>query len=127
MLSKVKSQLDELTSKVGFLDSVKKYLEVLMQTSLLRLCLMPSPNNPPLLVLYVAFLQVLSVDQWGLDASLLPCLAVCGSLDLQSSGDPSVLSFGTSNCKCPLQAGSPLGLMAHLYARYSPFDPLLQQ
>ncbi len=68
----------------------------------------------------VEFRQILSVDQWGLEVSLLPSLAVCGSgsLDLQSSEDPSVLSFGTSNGKSMLQAGSPLGLMAYLYARY---------
>lgn len=31
MLSKLKSQLEELRSKVVFLDSVKKYLEVMMK------------------------------------------------------------------------------------------------
>ncbi|KAE8280313.1 hypothetical protein D5F01_LYC20872 [Larimichthys crocea] len=91
MLSKLKAQFEELRSKVVFLDGVKKYLEIL------------------------------SVDQWGLEVSLLPSLAVCGpgSLDLQSSEDPSVLSFGTSKGKTTLQAGSPLGLMAYLYARFS--------
>lgn len=60
------------------------------------------------------------MDQWGLEVSLLPSLAVCGSgsLDLQSSQDPSVLCFGTSKEKSTLQAGSPQGLMAYLYARY---------
>lgn len=68
----------------------------------------------------LAFLQVLSVDQWGLEVSLLPSLAVCGpgSLDLQSAEDPSVLCFSASKGKSTLQAGSALGLMAYLYARY---------
>ncbi|KAM3833836.1 kinase non-catalytic C-lobe domain-containing protein 1 [Diretmus argenteus] len=89
MLSKLRSQLEELRSRVEFLDSVKKYLEML------------------------------SVDQRGLEVSLLPSLAACGPgpLDLQSSEDPAVLSFGTSKGKRTLQAGSPLGLLAYLYAR----------
>uniref|UniRef100_A0A7N6A0M2 Kinase non-catalytic C-lobe domain containing 1 n=2 Tax=Anabas testudineus TaxID=64144 RepID=A0A7N6A0M2_ANATE len=99
MLSKLKLQLEELRSKVVFLDCVKKYLEIL------------------------------SVDQWGLEVSLLPSVAVCGlgSLDLQSSEDPSVLSFGTSKGKSTLQAGSPLGLMAYLYARNAAKEGYIQQ
>ncbi|XP_037829653.1 kinase non-catalytic C-lobe domain-containing protein 1 isoform X3 [Kryptolebias marmoratus] len=99
MISKLKSQLEELRSKVVFLDCVKKYL------------------------------QVLSVDQWGLEVSLLPSLAGCGcdSLDLQSSEDSSVLSFGSSKGKRTLQAGSPLGLMAYLYARNVAVEGYIQQ
>ncbi|KAM9345440.1 kinase non-catalytic C-lobe domain-containing protein 1 [Symphorus nematophorus] len=99
MLSKLKTQFEELRSKVIFLDSVKKYLELL------------------------------NVDQWGLEVSLLPSLAVCGPdpLDLQSSEDPSVLSFGTSKGKSTLQAGSPLGLMAYLYARNAAVEGYIQQ
>ncbi|XP_072247535.1 kinase non-catalytic C-lobe domain-containing protein 1 isoform X2 [Leuresthes tenuis] len=99
MLSKLKSQLEELRSKVAFLDYVKKYLEIL------------------------------SVDQWGLEVSLLPSLAVCGreSLGLQSSEDPSVLSFGPSKGKISLQTGSPLGLMAYLYARHAAMEGYIQQ
>ncbi|XP_074502963.1 kinase non-catalytic C-lobe domain-containing protein 1 isoform X1 [Sebastes fasciatus] len=99
MLSKLKSQLEELRSKVVFLDCVKKYLEIL------------------------------SVDQWGLEVSLLPSLAVCGpgSLDFQSADDPSVLSFGTSKGKSAVQAGSPLGLMAYLYARNAAVEGFIQQ
>ncbi|KAM4729318.1 kinase non-catalytic C-lobe domain-containing protein 1 [Anableps anableps] len=99
MLSKLKSQLEELRSKVAFLDCVKKYLEVL------------------------------SVDQWGLEVSLLPSLAVCGchSMSLQSTEDPSVLSFGTSKGNRTLQAGSPLGLMAYLYARNAALEGYIQQ
>ncbi|XP_035848209.1 kinase non-catalytic C-lobe domain-containing protein 1 isoform X2 [Sander lucioperca] len=99
MLSKLTSQFEELRSKVVFLDCVKKYLEIL------------------------------SVDQWGLEVSLLPSLAVCGpvSVDIQSSEDPSVLSFGTSKGKSALQAGSPLGLMAYLYARNAAVEGYIQQ
>ncbi|XP_036980420.1 kinase non-catalytic C-lobe domain-containing protein 1 isoform X1 [Acanthopagrus latus] len=99
MLSKLKSQFEELRSKVVFLDGVKKYLEVL------------------------------SVDQWGLEVSLLPSLAVCGpgSLDLQSAEDPSVLCFSASKGKSTLQAGSPLGLMAYLYARNAAVEGYIQQ
>ncbi|KAM8860344.1 kinase non-catalytic C-lobe domain-containing protein 1 [Spinachia spinachia] len=99
MLSKLKSQLEELRSKVVFLDCVKKYLEVL------------------------------SVDEWGLEVPLLPALAVCGPgcVELQSSVDSSVLSFGTSKGKRALQAASPLGLMAYLYARNAAVDGFIQQ
>ncbi|XP_047207511.1 kinase non-catalytic C-lobe domain-containing protein 1 isoform X4 [Girardinichthys multiradiatus] len=99
MLSKLKSQLEELRSKVAFLDCVKKYLEVLC------------------------------VDQWGLEVSLLPSLAVCGchSLNLQSTEDPTVLSFGTTKGKRTLQTGSPLGLMAFLYARNAAAEGYIQQ
>uniref|UniRef100_UPI0037E750FF kinase non-catalytic C-lobe domain-containing protein 1 n=1 Tax=Semicossyphus pulcher TaxID=241346 RepID=UPI0037E750FF len=99
MLSKLKNQFEELRSKVVFLDGVKKYLEVL------------------------------SVEQWGLEVSLLPSLAVCGpgSLDLQSSEDLSVLSFGTSKGKSTLQAGSPEGLMAYLYGRNAAVEGFIQQ
>ncbi|XP_031731345.1 kinase non-catalytic C-lobe domain-containing protein 1 isoform X3 [Anarrhichthys ocellatus] len=133
MLSKLKSQLEELRSKVVFLDCVKKYLEVLTKyyrsqhysfsfTSTTTWLSYP-------LMSFLAFLQILSVDQWGLEVSLLPALAVCGpgSLDFQSSEDSSVLSFGTSKGKSTLQAGSPLGLMAHLYARNAAVEGFIQQ
>ncbi|KAM9364921.1 kinase non-catalytic C-lobe domain-containing protein 1 [Pholidichthys leucotaenia] len=99
LLSKLKSQLEELRYRVAFLDSVKKYL------------------------------KILSVDQWGLEVSLLPSLAFCNpdSLDLQSSEDLSFLSFGTNRGKRSLQAGSPLGLMAYLYARNSAVEGYIQQ
>ncbi|XP_074531430.1 kinase non-catalytic C-lobe domain-containing protein 1 [Halichoeres trimaculatus] len=99
MVSKLKTQLEELRSKVIFLDGVKKYLEVL------------------------------SVDQWGLEVSLLPSLTVCGpgSLDLQSSEEPSVLSFGTNKGRRTLQAGSPEGLMAYLYSRNAVVEGYIQQ
>ncbi|XP_061913856.1 kinase non-catalytic C-lobe domain-containing protein 1 [Entelurus aequoreus] len=99
MLSKLKSELDELRAKVIFLDDVKKYLET----------------------------QI--VAQWGLDVSLLPSLATCGpnTLTLQSSEDASVLNFATCKGKRHLQAGTPLGLMTYLYARNAASEGYIQQ
>ncbi|CAN9500046.1 unnamed protein product [Ophioblennius macclurei] len=98
MLSKLKSQFEELKSKVAFLDCVRRYLEIL------------------------------SVDQWGLEVSLLPSLTVCGpdSFDLHSSEDPTVLSFSNSKGKTALQTGSALGLMAYLYARNAVLEGYIQ-
>ncbi|KAK2852488.1 hypothetical protein Q7C36_007689 [Tachysurus vachellii] len=94
MLSKLRAQFDELRAKVEFLDSVRQYL------------------------------QVLYVDQWGLPLSLLPSLASSGSskIDLKDrTEDPTILSLvceqrRTRGC-CPVLAGTPKGLMAHLYSR----------
>ncbi|XP_033836120.1 kinase non-catalytic C-lobe domain-containing protein 1 [Periophthalmus magnuspinnatus] len=99
MLSKLKSQLEELRSRVIFLESVKKYLEVL------------------------------SIDQWGLEVSLLPSLADCGAdgLELQASEDSSVLSFNCCKGRSTLQLGSPLGLMAYLFARNAAMEGYIQQ
>ncbi|XP_030628134.1 kinase non-catalytic C-lobe domain-containing protein 1 [Chanos chanos] len=103
MLSKLKLQFEELKSKVEFLDSVKKYL------------------------------QVLSVDQWGLDPAALPSLALSDSpgLDTQSCEDPSALSLVCEQRRgkgsCPLVAGTPLGLMSYLYARNAHLEGYIQQ
>lgn len=116
MLLKLKSQFEELRSRVVFLECVKKYLEVETKP-LVRL---PVPKNSCSCAnVFLVCLKILNVDRWGLEASLLPSLAVFGpgSVDLQSSDDPSVLCFGTSRGKGSLQSGSPLGLMAYLYAR----------
>ncbi|KAF3708577.1 Protein very KIND [Channa argus] len=77
----------------------------------------------------ISLCSVLSVEQWGLELSLLPSLATCGQgfLDLQSTENPSGLSFGTSKGKRTLQAGSPLGLMAYLYARNAAVEGYIQQ
>ncbi|XP_062852260.1 kinase non-catalytic C-lobe domain-containing protein 1 isoform X2 [Trichomycterus rosablanca] len=102
MLPKLKAQLDELRTKVEFLDSVRQYL------------------------------QVLCVDQWGLPLSLLPSLASSDSsaVDLRASEDPSILSLvceqrRTRGC-CPLLAGTPKGLMAYLYARNAHLEGYIQ-
>lgn len=114
MLLKLKSQFEELRSRVVFLECVKKYLEV--ETRLLPVCLLSYCSSCKW---FLVCLKLLNVDRWGLEDSFLPSLAACGPgpLELQSSEDLSVLCFGTSRGKSSLQSGSPLGLMAHLYAR----------
>uniref|UniRef100_A0A8C1YT67 Kinase non-catalytic C-lobe domain containing 1 n=1 Tax=Cyprinus carpio TaxID=7962 RepID=A0A8C1YT67_CYPCA len=102
MVSKVKQQFDELRTKVEFLQSVKKYL------------------------------QVLSVDQWGLALSLLPSLAACGAapLELQHSEDPTLLHFLCEQRRgkgCPLVAATARGLIAYLYARNAHAEGFVQQ
>ncbi|KAM9809121.1 kinase non-catalytic C-lobe domain-containing protein 1 [Syngnathus typhle] len=99
ILSKLKAQLEELRSRVIFLDNVKKYL------------------------------QTQRVDQRGLDVALLPSLSARGlkSLAARSSEDTSFLSFATCQGKRNLQAGTPLGLMAYLYARNAASEGFIQQ
>lgn len=104
MLSKLKTQLEELRSKVVFLDCVKKHLEVLRRD--------PFTFDLPVCVTCSVFLQVLGVEQWGLEVSSLPSLAACTASD-----HLPVLSFGCSRGKSSVQAGSPPGLMSYLYAR----------
>ncbi|XP_043110717.1 kinase non-catalytic C-lobe domain-containing protein 1 [Puntigrus tetrazona] len=102
MASKVKLQFDELREKVEFLQSVQKYL------------------------------QVLSVDQWGLALSLLPSLAVCGavSLELQHSDDPALLHILCEQRRgkgCPLVTATARGFMAYLYARNAHIEGFIRQ
>lgn len=102
MVSKVKLQFDELRAKVEFLQTVKKYL------------------------------QVLCVDQWGLALSLLPSVAAGGSapLDLQHSEDPAILQLLGEPHRgngCPLLSATARGLMAYLYARNAHSDGFIQQ
>ncbi|XP_057703559.1 kinase non-catalytic C-lobe domain-containing protein 1 [Corythoichthys intestinalis] len=99
MLSKLKAELEELRSKVILLNYVKKYLETQ------------------------------SVDQWGLDTSLLPSLSTCGmnSIAVKSSEETPVLSFTTHKGKKNLHAGTPLGLMAYLYAKNAASEGYIQQ
>ncbi|XP_066535022.1 kinase non-catalytic C-lobe domain-containing protein 1 isoform X2 [Hoplias malabaricus] len=103
MLPKVKMQFEELQTKVEFLDCVRKYL------------------------------QVLSVEQWGLPPSLLSSLAASGksALDLRPSEDQAVLNLVCEHRRrkgcCPLVAGTPKGLMAYLYARNAHLEGYIQQ
>ncbi|XP_035256897.1 kinase non-catalytic C-lobe domain-containing protein 1 isoform X2 [Anguilla anguilla] len=107
MILKIKVQLEEMKTKVDFLDSVRKYLEVLC------------------------------MDQWGLEVALLRSLAVSGTtpLELHPSEDPSILTFqpgsgrgrGSPGGTASLQAGTPLGLMSYLYARNAPLEGYIQQ
>ncbi|XP_041116567.1 kinase non-catalytic C-lobe domain-containing protein 1-like [Polyodon spathula] len=107
MLPKLKGQLEEMRSKVEFLELIKKYLEILC------------------------------MEQWGLDTSLLPTLANSGSgaATLNPSEDNLLLTFQSvkvsgkisQNKTRMLQAGTPLGLMCYLYARYAVLDGYMQQ
>ncbi|MGH0152370.1 UNVERIFIED_CONTAM: hypothetical protein FKN15_058286 [Acipenser sinensis] len=107
MLPKLKGQLEEMRAKVEFLELIKKYLEILC------------------------------MEQWGLDTSLLPSLAksVSGAATLNPSEDNSLLTFQSvkvsgqisQNKTRMLQAGTPLGLMCYLYARYAVLDGYVHQ
>ncbi|KAL4641251.1 protein very KIND isoform X2 [Arapaima gigas] len=102
MLSKLQVQLEELKAKVEFLDSVKKYLEVLCR------------------------------DQWGLDTPLLPSLASSGPapLELLPCEDSSMLSLQPASAcgrSSLLQAGTPLGLVSYLYSRNAYLEGYIQQ
>ncbi|XP_066549409.1 kinase non-catalytic C-lobe domain-containing protein 1 isoform X2 [Amia ocellicauda] len=107
MLPKLKAQMEEMRTKVEFLNLVKKYL------------------------------VILCVEQWGLEVSLLPSLAQSGSdlLDLQPQESSPLLSFqqGTARGKSSpskmktLQAGTPLGLMSYLFARNAALQGYIQQ
>ncbi|KAK6482233.1 kinase non-catalytic C-lobe domain-containing protein 1-like isoform X1 [Huso huso] len=107
MLPKLKGQLEEMRTKVEFLELIKKYLEILC------------------------------MEQWGLDTSLLPSLAksVSGAATLNPSEDNSLLTFQSvkvsgqisQNKTRMLQAGTPLGLMCYLYARYAVLDGYVHQ
>ncbi|XP_072565710.1 kinase non-catalytic C-lobe domain-containing protein 1 isoform X2 [Paramormyrops kingsleyae] len=107
MLSKLQGQLEEMQSKVEFLDSVKKYLEVLC------------------------------MDNWGVETPLLPSLAAHedAPLVLMPSEGPSVLCLqsavgrgrSTQTGISPLLAGTPLGLMSYLYSRNAYLEGYVQQ
>ncbi|XP_058882129.1 kinase non-catalytic C-lobe domain-containing protein 1 isoform X2 [Acipenser ruthenus] len=106
MLPKLKGQLEEMRSKVEFLELIKKYLEILC------------------------------MEQWGLDTSLLPSLANSGSgAAILNPEDNSLLTFQSvkvsgkisQNKTRMLQAGTPLGLMCYLYARYAVLDGYMHQ
>ncbi|XP_008047773.1 protein very KIND isoform X2 [Carlito syrichta] len=110
MLSKLKGQLEEMRSKVQFLSSVKKYL------------------------------QVMYAECWGLEPCALPVIvniaaAPCDTLDFSPLDESSSLIFYNVN-KHPgsgrqkariLQAGTPLGLMAYLYSSDAFLEGYVQQ
>ncbi|XP_071827638.1 uncharacterized protein [Apostichopus japonicus] len=88
-LSKVREQLEEMNSKMTFLDSVRCYLEL-------------------------AF-----AEQWGLDHSLLHSFAISQKpMHLQPHSDNPMLQMKTSRGGTSLlQAGDPQGLFAYLFAK----------
>uniref|UniRef100_A0A8C4SEZ0 N-terminal Ras-GEF domain-containing protein n=1 Tax=Erpetoichthys calabaricus TaxID=27687 RepID=A0A8C4SEZ0_ERPCA len=102
-------ELEEMRSKIEFLNLSKNYLDML--------CL----------------------EQWGLEPTLLTMLAVHGTGDeaalLNHFEDTSFLTFhtvkmrgkGHLNSTKILQAGTPLGLICHLFARKAFLEGYVQQ
>ncbi|XP_028845180.1 kinase non-catalytic C-lobe domain-containing protein 1 isoform X2 [Denticeps clupeoides] len=99
MLSKLKVQLEELKSKVLFLDSVRRYLEVLF------------------------------VKQQGVEVGLLPSLVTDGTANpavLNLLSEPRKGKCGLVGSS-PVLAGTPMGLMSYLYARNAHLEGYIQQ
>ncbi|XP_075072282.1 kinase non-catalytic C-lobe domain-containing protein 1 [Mixophyes fleayi] len=104
LLPKLKSHLEEMKSKVQFLELAKKLL------------------------------QVSYAEQWGLESRDLPTVANLASHDsLNSSEDEAFLlvynekGHTRDNTSTNLQAGTPLGLLVHLYSRNAVLDGYVQQ
>uniref|UniRef100_A0A4W3JX37 Protein very KIND n=2 Tax=Callorhinchus milii TaxID=7868 RepID=A0A4W3JX37_CALMI len=109
VLPKLKEQLEEVKLKVEFLELAKKYLEVL------------------------------HMEQWGLNSSVLPSLVSSSSqtdmLELKSTDINSLLTFHSlkddqshSNIRLQmLQAGTTMGLMAYLYNSNAVIEGYIQQ
>ncbi|XP_063819364.1 kinase non-catalytic C-lobe domain-containing protein 1 [Pseudophryne corroboree] len=104
LLPKLKSHLEEMKSKVQFLELAKKLL------------------------------QVSYAEQWGLESRDLPTVANLASLESLSSSedDAFLLTYNEKghtrhNTSTNLQAGTTLGLLAHLYMRNSVLDGYVQQ
>nr|XP_028585685.1 LOW QUALITY PROTEIN: kinase non-catalytic C-lobe domain-containing protein 1 [Podarcis muralis] len=112
VLPKLKGQLEEMKSKVQFLDLVKKYL------------------------------QIMSIEKWGVEArNLLAVVNMASSeaLGIVSSLDCMLLFYNINKTqyRAPcndnqtqprnLQAGTPLGLMAYLYSRNAFLEGYVQQ
>ncbi|XP_078079037.1 kinase non-catalytic C-lobe domain-containing protein 1 [Mustelus asterias] len=109
VLPKLKQQLEEMRLKVEFLELAKKYLEILQ------------------------------MEQWGLNMSVLLSLASlsCQSetLDLASTDSNSHLTFHTlkgdqnqsKNGTQVLQAGTAVGLMAYLFSSNAVIEGYVQQ
>ncbi|XP_074987085.1 kinase non-catalytic C-lobe domain-containing protein 1 isoform X3 [Caretta caretta] len=97
MLPKLRGQLQEMKSKVQFLELVKKYL------------------------------QIMYAEQWGIESCALPAvvnITRTDMLDVSPLDELSLLIFcnmkkhqyNNQNRSRILQAGTPLGLMAYLYS-----------
>lgn len=74
--------------------------------------------------------QIMYAEQWGVESSVLPTIVHFGrtdTMDVAPTDESSMLVYyNTEKHKCSnhngikvLQAGTPLGLMAYLYSRYS--------
>ncbi|KAM3912865.1 kinase non-catalytic C-lobe domain-containing protein 1 [Leptodactylus fuscus] len=104
LLPKLKGHLEEMKSKVQFLELAKKLL------------------------------QVSYAEQWGLESRDLPTVANLASLTSLSSSDNDtfLLTYNEKghkrdNTSKNLQAGTPLGLLVHLYSRNAVVDGYVQQ
>ncbi|XP_072042555.1 uncharacterized protein [Amphiura filiformis] len=98
MLAKVGKQRTEMTTKIEFLESAKRHLEMLY------------------------------AEQWGLDLNLLYSFATSMGtepLHLKESEDNQLLSFHKGRNKHSVQAGEPLGLFSFLFARQALLDGYL--
>ncbi|XP_057258251.1 kinase non-catalytic C-lobe domain-containing protein 1 isoform X3 [Pezoporus wallicus] len=108
MLPKLREQLQEIKSKVQFLELVKKYV------------------------------QIMYAEQWGVESCVLPTVIRNGRtdmVDVTPTDESSVLLYyNTEKHQCNkqngtgvLQAGTPLGLMAYLYSRNAFLEGYVQQ
>ncbi|XP_051475216.1 kinase non-catalytic C-lobe domain-containing protein 1 [Apus apus] len=108
MLPKLRGQLQEMKSKVQFLELVKKYM------------------------------QIMCAEQWGVESCVLPTVIHnrnTDTVDVASTDESSLLLYyKTEKHPCHnqngirvLQAGTPLGLMAYLYSRNAFLEGYLQQ
>ncbi|KAM9379789.1 kinase non-catalytic C-lobe domain-containing protein 1 [Phaethornis superciliosus] len=108
ILSKLRGQLQEMKSKVQFLELVKKYV------------------------------QIMCAEQWGVDSCVLPTVINNGrtdTVDVTCTDESSLLLYyNTEKHQCNnqnsvrvLQAGTPLGLMAYLYSRNAFLEGYVQQ
>ncbi|XP_066179888.1 kinase non-catalytic C-lobe domain-containing protein 1 [Sylvia atricapilla] len=106
MLPKLRGQLQEMKSKVQFLELVKKYV------------------------------QMMYAEQWGVESHVLPTVIHSGKADTMApmNGSSLLLYYNTEKHQCNnqngvrvLQAGTPLGLMAYLYSRNAFLEGYVQQ
>ncbi|XP_042646033.1 kinase non-catalytic C-lobe domain-containing protein 1 isoform X2 [Tyto alba] len=108
MLPKLRGQLQEMKSKVQFLELVKKYI------------------------------QIMYAEQWGVESCVLPTVIHnerTGTVDVAPTDESSLLLYySTEKHQCNnqngirvLQAGTPLGLMAYLYSRNAFLEGYVQQ
>ncbi|KAK1211399.1 KNDC1 protein, partial [Pygoscelis papua] len=106
VLPKLRGQLEEMKSKVQFLELVKKY--------------------------------IMYAEQWGVESCVLPTVIHNGRTDTVDVAPTDELSlllyYNTEKHQCNnqngvrvLQAGTPLGLMAHLYSRNAFLEGYVQQ
>ncbi|NXK95042.1 KNDC1 protein, partial [Formicarius rufipectus] len=113
VLPKLRRQLQEMKSKVQFLELVKKYVQA-SQT------------------------QMMYAEQWGVESYALPAVIHNGktdTMDMAPMDESSLLLYyNTEKHQCNnqngvrvLQAGTPLGLMAYLYSRNAFLEGYVQQ